>query len=256
MRRKEPHVKISSGYFRFLSKSLSVRAGLHRSMRKFSLIFFLVSSVSPGCSQLHFGIAGGVNLGSINTKWTSTENPDINPRFGYSLGLGTEIGVATRWAILADLNLVSKNYSIDPDSYGDETKGFDRYNILYLDLPIRVSYMYKNVRFFAGPFIDYCLTGTNKFNLQYADSTIDAGSYKIISGREFNIGEIAYDEIPINYLDGGFLFGIGYRCEQYCLDLSYSWGLVNMYPNIIGGPERNEMVTRSRLLTLNLFFYL
>jgi len=226
------------------------------SMRKFALILFLISSVLPAWSQWRFGIVGGVNLGSIATKWTLAENPEIHPRFGYSLGLGTEIDFSNHFALLADFNLVSKNYSIDPDYYGEETVGFDRYNILYLDLPIRISYMYKNVRFFAGPFIDYCLSGTNKFNLRYADSTIDAGNYKIISGREFNIGDIAYGEIPFNYLDGGFLFGIGYRCEQYCLDLSYSWGLVNMYPNIIGGPKRNEMVTRSRLLTLNLFFYL
>jgi hypothetical protein len=195
-------------------------------------------------------------MGSVHTEWKTENNPDVNPRFGFSLGVGTEIDLISNLAILSDFKLVSKNYSVDPKSYGHETTGFDRYNILYLDVPLRISYAYRDVRVFAGAFIDYCLTGTNKFNLEYADSTSEEGTFKIISGKEFSIGEIAYDEIPVNYLDGGIIFGIGYRNELYCIDLSYSWGLINMYPTIIGGDNRDDKLTKSRLLSINLFFYL
>jgi hypothetical protein len=206
-------------------------------------------------SQWRFGIAGGINLGMVKADWTIAQKPAFYPRFGYSLGFGSEFKMSEHFSLLSNLDLVSKNYAIDPEYYGKDTEGYDRYSFLYLDMPVRICYANKNIRFFAGPFIDYCISGTKKYNLEFADSTRQEGNWKIKSGKRFASNELENPEEGVFYLDGGFLFGIGYRNNSYCFDLSYASGLVNVYP-YIAGDHRSEMITHTRLLTLNLFFYL
>jgi hypothetical protein len=101
-------------------------------------VFFLPAIAS----DFRFGISGGVNLGELKTDWKYIEEPDVFPRFGYTFGLGSEIRIQKHISLLADLNLVSKNYAYDPVYYGYGTEGFDRYSFLYLDLPLRLSYIH------------------------------------------------------------------------------------------------------------------
>jgi hypothetical protein len=225
-------------------------------MRRFLLFVVIVISVSPSWADFQPGISGGVNIGDIKTDWENLEEPDIFPRFGYSIGIGTELELNENLSFLIDLSLVSKNYAYAPDYYGAGIKGFDRYSLLYIDLPVRVSYNHRNMRVFAGPFIDYCISGTNKYNLVYSDSSVLEGSVNIKSGKQFSSKEIRNNRLAVNYLDGGLIFGMGYRNENYCLDLSYSLGLLNIYPKIQGGQDRSKNISKTRMLVLTLFFYL
>ncbi len=225
-------------------------------MKRIVLFFFIALSVTPAWAGPHFGFSGGVNMGGIKTDWKYIDEPEVFARFGYSLGVGTEIQVKNRFSMLIDLNLVSKNYAYNPEYYGSGTEGFDRYSLLYLDLPFRLNYTYKNMRVFTGPFIDYCISGANRYNFHLADSTAVEGNLNIKSGKEFTTKEIHSDRLAVNYLDGGLIIGIGYRCNNYCLDLSYSLGLINIYPEILDGQARSNNITKTRMFMLNLFFYL
>jgi hypothetical protein len=225
-------------------------------MRNLIFILLLGLPLIPAIAQGRFGITGGVNLGDISLKWDNVCAPYIYPRFGCSLGIGSELKISGDFSLLTDFNLISKNYSIDQHFYGDSIEGYDRYSVLYLDMPLRLSYSHNNMRIFAGPFLDYCLSGTNKYNLISPDSTQKEGNNKLVVTRYFSSHYIEKENLAVYYLDGGVQFGIGYQCKDYCLDLCYSWGLINVYPDTKRIHGRNEMKSHTRLLILNVFFYL
>jgi hypothetical protein len=224
-------------------------------MKRFLLFIFIVLFAKGLMAENRYGVSLGVNLGGIKTNWQYVDDPEVFARFGYSFGFGAEFELRDHIALLIDLNMVSKNYAITPDYYGPDVEGFDRYSLLYLDLPVRVSYNHRNMRIFAGPFLDYYISGTNRYNFIYPDNTINEGNISIKSGKEFSDKEIRSNRLAVNYLDGGIIFGVGYRNDSYCIDLSYSQGLLNISPNIEGGPGRKENITMTRMLMLNLFFY-
>jgi hypothetical protein len=224
-------------------------------MKRIILFICVVLSTSHLWANNRYGISLGVNLGSIKTDWENMKEPEIFPRFGYSLGLGTELPLKKQMSLLIDMNLVSKNYAYAPEFYGIDIEGFDRYSLLYFDLPLRISYNYKKTRVFTGTFIDYCISGTNRYNFTYPDSTVSEGNKSIKSGKQFSKNEIHSDRLAVNSMDGGLIFGVGYHDDNYCLDLSYSLGLLNTYPEIKGGQDRRKNITRTRMLQLNLFFY-
>ena len=144
--------------------------------------------------------------------------------------------------------------------YGDGTEGYDRYSILYLDLPIVAGYRYKDIRAFIGPFFDYCLGGTNQHNLEYFNGDTDEGTIGIDPSQELKSSEITEGIFPLKrqyYFDSGIILGVGYSCQSYSLDFSYSYGLVNIFPKVNDETvKRNDYSLYTRVLMLRLKIYI
>jgi hypothetical protein len=229
-------------------------------IQKITLIiaFWLFSLASY--SQFKYGISGGINLTYLKLDWNQFENPESIPRFGFSFGLGGELHIQQNLYLMGDVNLLSKNYALDvEDFYGDGTEGYDRYSILYLDIPIKLAYSYKDIRFFSGPFIDFCLGGTNQHDLQFFDGENDKATNDIDSRSPVKSDEESMNIFPLEnhyFLDSGFIIGIGHQHDNFAIDLSYSIGMLNIFPLIEGEDSRSNYPMYTRVLSIDLFFYL
>ncbi len=212
-------------------------------------------------AQVKYFISGGVNLTDLKNDWGLFDNPEIHPRFGFTFGGGIEFPVHKSVFLETQLNIVSKNYAFDTeDFYGAGTEGYDRYSILYLDLPVVAGYQYKEIKAFIGLFFDYCLGGTNRHNLEYFNGDTEKGTIGVSSARKLKSSGINDEIFPLetqNYLDAGIIFGIGHSNQYYSLNLSYSHGLVNIFPKVEGSSiNRNDYSLLTRVFTLRLNIYL
>lgn len=230
-------------------------------MKKSFTILVLLLYAAIGRAQLEYSLSTGINLTDLRNNWDLFGNPEILPRFGYTFGFGMEIPAYKSFFAGTQLNIVSKNYAFDTeDFYGDGTEGYDRYSILYFNLPIIVGYSYKELRVFAGPFFDYCLGGTNQHDLEYFNGDTDKGVIGIESSGELKSDEITGGIFPLrgqNFYDTGITMGIGHRSHNFSLNLSYSYGLVNIFPKV-DDPDinRDNYSMYTRVLTLQLKIYI
>ncbi len=234
--------------------------GNFNELKKLIIILVLLSTVLINYAQVKYSISGGINLTNLKNDWNLFDNPKIYPRFGYTFGCGIEVPVKSSFFIGGQLNLVSKNYAFDTeDFYGAGTEGYDRYSILYLDLPIVTGYRYKELRAFIGPFFDYCLGGTNQHNLEYFNGDTDKGTIGIASSGELKSSEISEGIFPLrnqNFFDAGIIFGIGHSSKSHSLDLSYSYGVVNIFPKVDDESINRDdysLFTRVLMLRLNIY---
>lgn len=230
-------------------------------MRTIFFILVFVFAVAAGQAQVNFSLSGGINLTGLKNDWDVFQSPKIYPRFGYSFGGSAEVHLVKSFYIKGQMNITSKNYGFDvEDFYGSGTVGYDRYSIVYLNFPIQTGYYYKNMSFFAGPFFDFCLGGTNQHNLEYFNGETDKGTYGIDPTGELKSSEISSGIFPLqgqNYLDAGMIVGIGHHNDNFSLDLSYAYGLINIFPKVDGSQiNRNDYSLYTRVLTVRLNIFL
>jgi hypothetical protein len=230
-------------------------------LKRLIVIVVLASTVLINYAQVKYSISGGINLTDLRNEWGMFDNPKILPRFGYSFGCGIEIPVVTTFFIKNQLNIVSKNYAFDTeDFYGAGTEGYDRYSIVYLDIPVMAGYHFKEINFFTGPYFDFCLGGTNQHNLEYFDGNKDEGTYGIDASGKLKSSEITDGIFPLqdqNFLDAGILLGIGHANENFSLELSYAYGLVNIFPKVDGSQiNRNDYSLYTRVITVRLNIFI
>ena len=116
------------------------------------------------------------------------------------------------------------------------------------------------MRAFIGPFFDYCLGGTNQHDLEYFNGDTDNGTNGISSSKVLKSSEISEGIFPLksqNYFDAGIIIGVGHCNENFSLDLSYAYGLVNIFPRVDGtGINRDDYSMYTRVLTIRLNIYL
>ena len=230
-------------------------------MKKLISILSFLALIGSSYSQVRFSVSGGVNLTDLKNKWELFDNPDILPRFAYSFGGTLEFPLTSSFFIGGQLALVSKNYAFDvEDFYGPGTVGYDRYSVLYLDLPVYAGYRLGDFRIFLGPFFDLCLGGTNNHRLEYFNGYKDNGTGGISSSRGLKSSDASNAVFPLecyNFCDAGIVFGIGHCNENYSIDLLHSYGLVNIFPKVEGNSiNRDDYSLYTRVFTLRLNFYL
>ena len=230
-------------------------------MKKLISLLALLTFFTNDYAQVKYSISGGINISDLKNDWELFDNPDIIPRFGYSIGSAVEIPVRNSFFFTGQLAIVSKNYALDvEDFYGAGTVGYDRYSVLYLDLPVLAGYCYREFRLFAGPFFDICLGGTNNHKLEYFNGYTDQGTHDIASARELKSSEESNNVFPLqnhNCFDAGIVFGIGHCSENFSIDLSHSYGLVNIFPKVDGNDiDRDKYFLFTRVFTLRLNIYL
>jgi hypothetical protein len=137
-------------------------------MKSMQLFFGLVLAgsllVNPltGFSQgddSRIGVKAGVNL----SNFYDNQIDDRNLRFGFHVGLFTEIAVSEYFSIQPELLLATRG---NEQSYGDDggladdfgIEGDVRFNLLYIDLPILAKFTIGEViNLHAGPYVSYLL---------------------------------------------------------------------------------------------------
>ncbi len=230
-------------------------------MKKLITILAFLFIVLIDYAQVKYSFSGGINFTDLKNNWNLFDNPKIHPRFGYTFGCGFEVPIKSSFFIGGQLNLVAKNYAFDTeDFYGAGTEGYDRYSILYLDLPAVTGYCYKEFRAFIGTFFDYCLGGTNQHYLEYFNGDTDEGTSGIATSGELKSSESGEGIFPLknqNFFDAGIIIGIGHYNDSFSLDLSYSYGLVNIFPKVDDGSiNRDDYSLLTRVLTLRLKIFI
>ena len=229
-------------------------------MRKLNLIIYLIAFCAGTSAQSQYGIKGGMNLNYLEFSGDLITDHNCIARFGYSIGLAGEHSFNHRFYLQSGLNFISKNYALDiTDFYGVEAQGYDRYNVLYLDLPVILGMNFGNIRLFGGGYFDYSLGGTNHHQIEYDPGmTKKSSTDDIDAAAKFSRKKV--DEIfPLqahHLLDAGFLVGLGRRNDDFSLDLTYSHGLINVFPEVENTDYRSCYKMYIRSITLSVFFYL
>jgi hypothetical protein len=229
-------------------------------MNRFFIVISLFFLSITGRAQFDFGIVGGMNLTSLHLDPNFFEEQRSIPRFGFSFGLGTEYRLPGNMFIHGDLNILDKNFALNvADFYGEDAIGYDRYNLLYLDLPIKFGVELRGYRFFGGAYFDYLLDGSNLHSIEFFNTQVTKSTEHISIGNKIAVPEPQKvffpleDQFPYN---AGLIVGIGHRAPGYSIDLTYSTGLINIYPETSDPAERNEHAMYTRVLKIELFFYL
>lgn len=220
-----------------------------------SLIFFPILSNA----QFKYGILGSINLTSLHLDPNYFEDNRSISRFGFSFGLGGEFHLSKLYYLQSDINLISKNFALNvSDFYGEEVSGYDRYNVLYLDVPVKFGLTWKNYRIYGGAFFDYSLKSTNLHDITILDNQNNTSS-DIASEKAFLAADPTHLVFPLKNLysfDTGYIIGVGHQNENFCLNLSYSVGLINIFPKMDSPDLRKKHPMHTRVLKLELFFYL
>lgn len=122
----------------------------------------LLVNPSTGFSQSddsRIGVKAGVNL----SNFYDNQIDNRNLRFGFHVGLFTEIAVSEYFSIQPELLLATRG---NEQTYGDdggladdlEIEGDVRFNLLYIDLPILAKFTIAEIiNLHAGPYISYLL---------------------------------------------------------------------------------------------------
>lgn len=169
--------------------------------------------------SLTWGIRAGANLHQLYGKDIDYIFDDSNSRLqtGFNIGFFVNTQLGNHWSINHELQLSQRKMGI---SLNDEVNGSyeSSLRLYYIDLlPANVTYQYKNLQVYAGPYISTLLSASL--------------SRKDENGKKYNdksiFGDAENNENNNKYLqkfDFGFNAGLDYQ-------LSNQWGLGMCYTN-------------------------
>lgn len=234
--------------------------------RKFYLFLILMMSgytinVSAQNKPVTFGIKAGVNLSNASTK-LDDESFGLNgkdSKTGFQAGVTIDLKVSETFFFQSGLSFTTKGVvfkEADLISGGGstaQTKSSEyKTNLLYLQLPFMGAYKVKiatdtRIVISAGPYLAYGVGGKIEPSATY--SAIPWGDDEDLN---------SFGERTFKKFDFGMGTGIGLEYKNYCLNLSYEWGLSNInrdsYNSDIDHLFHREYKNRNASLTLGYKF--
>jgi hypothetical protein len=178
---------------------------------------------------------------SINTY--GAPNEDMEPRIGFTAGLGYNLIVSNSISLQAELNYIQKSFKLLSSSstsiqYGDDIyvlqeKESDQYTFSYLELPLllKARLLHDNVFVLGGVSIGMGLGGSHKYTYEstssYLDPVYEEGSGKIKFGdsSSTNDEDVYFD----NRWDVGLHVGIGALiAKKIQIECRYGFGTINL----------------------------
>jgi hypothetical protein len=178
---------------------------------------------------------------SINTY--GAPNEDIEPRIGFTAGLGYNLTLSNPISLQAELNYVQKSFkslssSTTSIQYGDDIyilqeKISDQYTFSYLELPLLLKARLFHDDFFVlgGLSIAMGLGGSHKYTYEstssYLDPVYEEGSGKIKFGdsSSTNDEDVYFD----NRWDVGLHVGVGALiAKKIQIECRYGFGTINL----------------------------
>jgi hypothetical protein len=202
--------------------------------------FFFILSTEAQTLYPRIGITASVNT-------YQEANTDIEPRIGFTAGLGYNLPLSKLFSVQAELNYVQKSLEAGYDNttmiqYGDDIyalheKGTERYAFSYLELPVlvKVRILHDNIFALGGFSIGLGMGGSYKYTYEstssYLDPVYEGGSGKIkFEDPPSTTDENVYFD---NRWDAGFHAGLGVLiAKKIQVECRYTHGMVNLTKDI------------------------
>jgi hypothetical protein len=203
----------------------------------FLTLLLLTFGTQRSFSQMKFGVRGGVNFANVAQNYDEEdEEYETKWRVLYSLGAVMDYSINDALSFQPAMLISAKGFGVDVDDAYDADKGYDRFTVNYLEIPLNVAYKINAFQFYAGPFIAFGISGKNKWDMEWDDED-DSGDDKIA----FVMKEKEYDDLDdyldddnvyMKRLDYGINFGAGYQVGPVLLSAGVSLGLANITPDL------------------------
>lgn len=239
-----------------------------KTLSKIIVLTFLIVSVTQVRAQVKIGLKAGLNMANIAQNYEDALlESETKTRLAYHIGASVDYNLSDTWGIQSGLLFTSKGYSYDLEqelgiTEEESLEGYDRVTFNYLEIPVSLAYKENNLQLYAGPYLAVGIGGKNKWD--YTINYEDIGDvqneegkvkYKPVFG-EANREDFAGDESPLNALDFGFNFGVGYEVGAVRINVGYSLGLSNMIVNYEGGADnRDRYESRNRAITVSASYF-
>ena len=181
---------------------------------------------------------------SINTYGES--NQDMEPRIGFTAGLGYNLTLSNTISLQAELNYVQKSFkslssSTTSIQYGDDIYVLQenishQYTFSYLELPLllKARLLHDNLFILGGLSVGMGLGGSHKYTYEstssYLDPVYEEGSGKIKFGdTSSTTDEDVYFD---NRWDVGLQVGLGaVVAKKIQIECRYNFGMINLNEN-------------------------
>jgi hypothetical protein len=191
-------------------------------MKKILLTLTLgVIFVGTTFSQIKFGVTAGLNVS--NFSYSEDEKSDF--KAGFQVGVLADYAITENFSIIPELSFSQRGCKIEEEyeNSGVTNKVKESVTLNYLQLPINAAYKFdlglgSKLLIFAGPYLGYALSGTDKFETDIAGISTSA-SEKINFGSK---------EEEIKAFDFGITGGVGYQYANIFFKLQYNLGLGNL----------------------------
>jgi hypothetical protein len=225
-------------------------------MKNFKILLLAVSlSFSSSVfSQVKFGAKAGLNFNDASFN-LSEDFPGTSPmKAGFHLGAVLDYSFSEALSLRPELLFKTKGYKMKFEAFG--MKSVSSYTLNYLEIPINVNYKINSFQMFAGPYLAFGLSGTNKDKFEGLGES-DEDKYKL-KPKFGEVGSDDYKDLADNEdffraFDFGFNLGVGYTLGPVLVNLDYSIGFVNTIPSkeeVAGEPSDDSSIT-NRVLSLS-----
>lgn len=228
---------------------------------KYVLIVLALSLSSEIQSQFRMGIRGGYNIAKIHVNESPLFNNEFESRTTFQAGLMAELPAFEKFYLQSGILYLEKGYRIEDESNSTNSRVISsakgRYH--FIEVPFNLAFKYSGFQIFAGPYMALGFAGKEE---TVQTIIFDSGRESETNRDEFNFrpvfGEVDFnnfnDDTPFSGLDYGINVGVGYEVGPLSLNASYSIGLGNILPNIIGFNDEIKLTHRVASLSLTYFF--
>lgn len=206
----------------------------------------LISAVA----QVKFGVTAGLNLSTMSQNEASKRSSyDAKSRFGPRFGAVAQVATSEKTLIRGGLIYSKKGYRNHyKDAFGNQSSEVNiDVAISYLEIPVTGVYRFGKFEFHAGPYVAIGLHGKYDYSLTETDWTNDTETFT----KKWTVGftrdltwadrgpEPESDKYYFKPLDLGINAGIGYDVGSGLINLTYTRGLLNVYPdNMLFGNDQ------------------
>jgi hypothetical protein len=220
------------------------------------LALALLSISSYG--QINFGVKAGLNVTTIGQNFDDDDlEMETRPRLLFTLGGLADISFSDMISLQPGLNFSLKGFGVDVKDEYDADKGYDRYTVGYLEIPINVALKFGGFQAFAGPYIGVGLFGKNKWDVS-GDGWDDSGDADIVlvTGKA-TPEQMMDDELVIRRIDYGINLGAGYKLGPVLVGANLAWGLANLTPDVedAGDYDPKDYKTTNRTISITATYF-
>lgn len=201
-------------------------------MKKYLILIVLaaVTFTATGQEKAVLGVRAGVNFSDMTNKFDG-ESASIDSRTGFNVGVSYQLPLVSKLFLETGLNATTRGGRYDLRDEGLE--GTAKFNMLYLQLPVAVSWHFDlksfSIQPFVGGYYSYGLSGRLKAQGQ---------EIKLFKDDEIEGEKV---EKTLRNSDAGLRFGVGFTYKKhYYLGVGYDMGLLNIAKQKGEGKLRNN----------------
>lgn len=227
---------------------------------KHLMLVLLVMGCSWAMGQKSTYIQGGVSSSKLSPYWKGTSDikamyfPHISINFRRALirntlychlGVGYQrVGESMNYSTFEEVFVILndevtvedvRSGKADPSDYRIHEMEVTSDYELYLDMvkfPVKLEYQWNNFQVMSGVYLantlkgNYAYTFLHPYHIYY--DVEGEKDYDLVTGKgHINSNDLKteYEEINVKQLSYGFLFSIGYKWNQFGVNLTYEQGL-------------------------------